>query len=115
MGSYALWSMYVNIHDNFHVGLYDTMASTKHEKWGKCDIELHVVAGQCPTWIVMNVLLVFIGKNCDVVVRSHALSLKVQGLILFIIFFSWTNEKEDTIFDPCPQASCVKKRSCNYF
>ncbi len=125
VGSYALWYMYVNIHDNFHVGLYDPMASTKHEKWDKCDIELHIVAGQCPTWffwkrdyytwIVINVLIAFIGKNCDVVVRTHALSLKVQGLILFVIFFSWTNEKEDTILDPLLQASCVKKRSCNYF
>jgi len=117
--------MYVNIHDNFHVGLYDTMASTKHEKWVKCDIELHVVAGQCPTWfflkrdyytwIVINVLITFIGKNCDVVVISHALSLKVQGLIPFVIFFSWKNEKKDTILNPLLQASCVKKRSCNYF
>jgi len=124
VGSYALWYMYVNIHDNFHVGLYDPMASTKREKWVKCDIELHVVAG-CPTWflkkrdyytwIVINVLIVFIGKNCDVVVRTHALSLKVQGLILFVIFFSWTNEKEDKSLDPLLQASCVKKRSCNYF
>jgi len=117
--------MYVNIHDNFHVGLYDTMASTKHENWVKCGIELQVVAGQCPTWfflkrdyytwIVINVLIVFIGKNCDVMVRSHALNLKVQSLILFVIFFSSTNEKEDTILDPLLQASRVKKRNCNYF
>jgi hypothetical protein len=26
-------------------------------------------------------------------------------LILFVNFFSWTNEKEDTILDPLPQAS----------
>jgi hypothetical protein len=53
---------------------------------------------------VINVLIVFIGKNYDVVVKSHALSLKVQGLIFFVNFFSWTNEKEDTILDPFPQA-----------
>ncbi len=99
-----------NIRDNFHLGFYDTMASTKHEKWIKGDIELHVVVGTMPnmiflkrdyyTWIVINVLIVFLGKNCDAMVRSHALSLKVQGLILFVIFFSWTNEKEDTILNP---------------
>ncbi len=76
-------------------------------------LSFKVVAGQCPTWfflkrdyytwIVINVLIVFIGKNCDVMVRSHALSLKVQGLILFVIFFSWTNEKRG--HNPQPTSS----------
>jgi len=36
---------------------------------------------------VINVLIVFVGKNCVVAVRSHALSLKVQGLIHFVNLF----------------------------